>query len=260
MIRSLVKIIKRVVKTVLATEHDNHIPAQVVSYDGSTNTCSVQPVVKVFRTQDPDNLATVMLPQIDDVPVMQRGSGMFLFSCAPQPDSYGLLHVPDREIETWLQAGGIVDPVKSRSFDATDAIFEPGLYPLVADGDNGLISPAINTDRLEMRTRDGVTFVAVVEDNTIEITADSSSIVMATDGTITINGGSDFAVAYTDLKSAFDQLKSDFDTFVSSKYNTHTHSYLPGPGVATPTAVPIPVGTSSTADMSGAKVDKVKLP
>ncbi len=190
MIRNLVKIIKRIVRSILATEHDNHIIAQVVSYDGSNNTCSVQPVVKIFRTQDPDNLATVMLPQIDDVPVMQRGSGMFLLSCAPQPDSYGMLHVTDRELETWMNAGGIVDPVKSRRFNATDSVFDPGLYHLVADGDNGLISPAINTDRIELRTRDGVAFISIIDDSTIEIEADSK-VSIKTSGVssqVTING------------------------------------------------------------------------
>lgn len=75
-------------------------------------------------------------------------------------------------------------------------------------------------------------------------------------GILEVNGTTDFAVAYTDLKIAFDQLKSDFDTFVTVKYNLHNHPTAP-PGVV---SVPSVTGTSSTADMSAAKVATVKLP
>jgi hypothetical protein len=92
-----------------------------------------------------------------------------------------------------------------------------------------------------MRTRDGASEISLLDD-----------------GTAIINGDADFAVAYTDLKTAFDQLKTDYDTFISTKYNMHVH-----PGVtagAASTAVTLTVGSSSTADMAGAKVATVKLP
>ncbi len=66
------------------------------------------------------------------------------------------------------------------------------------------------------------------------------------DGIIEINGNSDFAVRFNALQTAFDQLKSDF--------NAHTHASVTSLG--TPT-VPIP---QSTADITPAKVDEVKLP
>jgi hypothetical protein len=68
-------------------------------------------------------------------------------------------------------------------------------------------------------------------------------------GIIEVNGNADFAVRFTDLETAFNQLKSDF--------NTHTHAYTPGSQPPSATAVPVP---QTTADMSGAKVDEVKLP
>lgn len=68
---------------------------------------------------------------------------------------------------------------------------------------------------------------------------------LLSDGTIEINGNADFAVRFTALETAFNQLKSD--------YNSHTHVSVTS--VGTPT-VPVP---QSTADMSGAKVNEVKL-
>jgi hypothetical protein len=66
-------------------------------------------------------------------------------------------------------------------------------------------------------------------------------------GDIELNGNANTAVAFAALETAFNQLKSDF--------NTHTHTGVTtGPGVSgTPS-------TPSAADMSGAEVDTVKLP
>ncbi len=78
-------------------------------------------------------------------------------------------------------------------------------------------------------------------------------------GNIEINGNADFAVRYTKLETAFNTLKSEFDTLVQT-FNTHTHVYNPGPGSGAPTAVPAALGQPSQADISPAKVDTVKLP
>ena len=75
------------------------------------------------------------------------------------------------------------------------------------------------------------------------------------DATIEIGGGTDNMVRFSELETAFNQLKQDFNTFVTATYNTHTHiSAAP----ASPTATPLPVGTSSSADISGAKIDEIK--
>ncbi len=60
-------------------------------------------------------------------------------------------------------------------------------------------------------------------------------------GIVEINGDSDFMVRFSVLKTAFNQLKSDFDT----------HTQVISGGVAQPP-------TASSADISGAKIDNVK--
>lgn len=249
--------IKRVAKAVFKLEMSQvrtHVPAQVVSFDSALNTCSVQPCIKILRTDDPNNTYTRELPQINDVPVRAFGSGKCLLTVAPQVGSYGYLHVSDRRLERWLTEGGIVEPISAQKFDISDCVFEPGLYPLVVDGDNGKLQSAVKTDRIELRTRSGSTFVAVVDDESIEI---------ETTGNVSINGaetviqnGTDYAVQYTALKSAFDTLKSDFNTFVTTVYNLHNHPTAP----VGPVSVPSLPGTSSSADMSGSKVNDVRLP
>lgn len=68
-------------------------------------------------------------------------------------------------------------------------------------------------------------------------------------GVLELNGNADFAVRYNALETAFNQLKADYDA--------HTHLYTPGAGTPTQTAA---VAVGSTADITGAKVDEVKLP
>jgi hypothetical protein len=173
-----------------------HIVCTVIDYDGTTNTATVQPVNRALRTTDPDNLTTVEIPPLTDVPVMQRGSGKLWLTVAPAAGSYGVLHISDREIETWLAKGKINDPVSMRTHDINDALFEPGALPLIVDGDNGQLSPAIDTDRISLRTRDNVTHVSVLDDGTVSTHADAN-LAMSTagnagieaDGDVTVTGG-----------------------------------------------------------------------
>lgn len=254
-----------------------HVPAQVTGYDGATNTCTVQPVIRKFRAVDPLNMTTVDLPELADVPVMQRGSGKLWATCAPQVGSYGVLHISDRELDQWLAAGGVVDPHTLRQFDISDAIFEPGLTPLVADGDNGLIEEPILTDRIQFRTRSGLTAVSVVDNETVEIKNEKCTIgidvdgnvSIVTDGTVTtsaketiLQDGTDYAVQFTEMESAFNDLKNELNSLVTA-YNAHIHittatvGATPTPGVIAPTTS---TGTPPVATMAAAKIEDVRLP
>lgn len=80
------------------------------------------------------------------------------------------------------------------------------------------------------------------------------------DGTMEIGGNSDNMVRFSELENAFNELKSDFNTLVTT-FNGHIHTTTatvgatPTPGVIAPTTTP---GTSSTADISPAKIDEIK--
>ena len=76
---------------------------------------------------------------------------------------------------------------------------------------------------------------------------------------IIINQGTDFAVRYNELESAYNQLKSDHDDLVQA-FNTHVHATA-APGAPSPPtpAAGIPA-SASTGDISGAKINEIKLP
>lgn len=115
-------------------------------------------------------------------------------------------------------------------------------YKVAVAGDDG-IEPSTNAGERKIYSIAGGGIAAV--------------IYLMADGTAQINGGEGMAVEFGRMKEAFDQLKSDFDN--------HTHSYSPGPSPPALTTVPTasPSGTPpapSTADMSDAKSETVKIP
>lgn len=149
----------------------------------------------------------------------------------------------------------IVGVVESRfGYNVTSNLYGPS-------GDD---SPPLPDDRIALMKKDGAgNWVAVgvlvlsqgaEAGEKILYSRDSAGVVKATfkmlkDGVIELNGNADFAVAFDDLKTQFDELQTAF--------NTHTHIYIPGTLATVPTATPLP---QSAADIDQAKVAEVKLP
>lgn len=87
-------------------------------------------------------------------------------------------------------------------------------------------------------------------------TAKAAKVKLDNAGVVTINDGEDFAVQFSALQTAFNQLKSDLNTLIST-YNGHTHVAPSGGGA---TGAPSAPGVASSADMSGAKIEGIKVP
>jgi len=71
-------------------------------------------------------------------------------------------------------------------------------------------------------------------------------------GILELNGNTDYAVRYSKLNTAFNQLRNDFNLFL-----THVHSGGFGGGATGPATPPF---SPSTASIAAAKVEEVKLP
>ncbi|MBD3216588.1 MAG: hypothetical protein GF311_28495 [Candidatus Lokiarchaeota archaeon] len=86
-------------------------------------------------------------------------------------------------------------------------------------------------------------------------------VVLDADGNICLSSDEDNAVRYSKLEEAFNTLKDDLNSFINT-YNNHTHilSGVAGPyplsGSATPSTSS---GSPSSADISGAKVEDIKI-
>lgn len=84
----------------------------------------------------------------------------------------------------------------------------------------------------------------------------AAKIKLSNDGEIIANDGEDFAVRYSELEIAFNQLRSDLNAFIGV-YNAHTHVAPAGGGA---TGAPSAPGVDSAADVSGAKIEEIKVP
>lgn len=87
--------------------------------------------------------------------------------------------------------------------------------------------------------------------------AEKGSHLLDNDGTHTINNGTDWAVRYSALETAFNQLRADHNKLQAS-YDAHTH-----PGVtsgSSSTGGTVPSGAESTADIEPAKVEEIRIP
>ena len=74
------------------------------------------------------------------------------------------------------------------------------------------------------------------------------------DGTLELLGDTDYAIRYSEMKTAFDQLRDDYNSMVNT-FNLHIHAAPSGSTAATLT-----LETPSTADMTASKIDEIKVP
>jgi len=128
----------------------------------------------------------------------------------------------------------------------------PGFFCRPHDGAQGVVIDC-NGNNIVVSAHDYRLSITTDKGETLLYSYNSSGVIQGKilidkDGNIVINDGDDFAVKFNELKTAFDQLKSDFDL--------HVHNYVDSPIGSSVTS---PISIPSTADMSSAKVDKVKI-
>jgi len=114
----------------------------------------------------------------------------------------------------------------------------------VSTGTAGRVIIATQNYNLEVEVTAGATkiYSTTADGKTLK-----SLIELDVDGNINLNGDGDFAVAFNDLKSGFDTLKSDFNAFL-----VHVHGASGTP--------PVPPAIPSTASIDASKVQSVRLP
>lgn len=231
----------------MAGHVNTSMPGQVVSFDRDNQTVSVRPCFqrKYFGLDD-----SVELAIISDVPIVLPGSGDRWITCDIKIDSYVILVFSQRSLAVWLNSGGVVDPAQARKFHLSDAVAIPGPNPFPDSLED------VEVDEISMRTRDNKSYIRINTDTDIELAAGagestSSLILDAYNGRITLNEGTGTAIEFARMKTAFDELTTKFNLHIG-KYNLHVHG-LPG----TP---PTTLDTPTTADMSLAESNKIKIP
>ncbi len=140
--------------------------------------------------------------------------------------------------------------------DDAELYFLPGFFSRPHDGETGVVIDvqglniviATNNYKLDISIDkgEGLIFSYDVDGNIL------SSAKCDKNGNFVVNAGARKAVSFDELKAGFDQLKSDFNSFL-----THVHPAGTPPGSTGPVTPPV---TPSTASVDTSEVPEVKLP
>jgi hypothetical protein len=169
-----------------ALQHENLLPARVVSYDRVNNTAVIQPMLKLVDM----NENTRSRNQISNIPVLSMGGGGFHINFPLKPGDLGWILASDRDISLFLKNLDEARPTTLRTHKFNDAWFIPDVFRKYTI--NGA-----DTDAMVIQSTTGSTRIAISE-GVINITAPTSVTVttpIATfsqdvqiNGKLTVNG------------------------------------------------------------------------
>jgi hypothetical protein len=103
------------------------LPAEVISYNATTQTATVQPLVQAGYYNDTNTRQVERRPTISDVPILFPGTGAFSVTWPINVGDTVLLVFSSSSLDKWLALGGEVDPGDDRRHDISDAVAIPGL-------------------------------------------------------------------------------------------------------------------------------------
>ena len=204
----LEEVITEAIKTALKDAY-SAMPAQVVSFNPTTQTADVQPTLKILF-KDGDNLTRPIIPNIR---VGFQRVGNFAITFPLSKGDEGLLIVADRSIDAWRKQGGIVSPNDARMHDLSDSIFLPMCY---SDPKN---IASFNASDIAIRSIDNSGKIEIAPDGRIEIDRNGNKVLatlssaLGTLGatTVTITAGSSVGTYPIDQQSTFTALQAVID-------------------------------------------------
>ncbi len=153
------------------------IPGLIDDFDTDTGRAKVTPALRLKLADG----AIIDYPQIVSVPVMFPRSTDFGFTFPIKKGDPVLLVFSERDISRWLRSGGQVDPLDPRRHDMTDAVAIPGLYPFSEGTTIG------DPDSVEIRYKDAS--VVIAKDGTVTVDNGSGKWVLKTSGQLDVNNG-----------------------------------------------------------------------
>jgi phage gp45-like len=169
---------------------------------------------------------------------------------------------PGKSVQVDLQTAGDTS-------DDAELYHLPGLYSVPIDGVHGVCLDVADNNII-IATHDYRFNKTLDKGEAILYSMDANGVIKASclvnkSGEFVINDGTDYGVKYSALETAFNQLKTDFNTLVGvvngnvSVFNGHLHILNPPVAVTNASASPETVGAMSMADITPAKVLKVRI-
>lgn len=193
------------------------LPGIIQSVDFVKMTVSVQPAIRGQITNEAGVQIEVDLPLLVDVPIVFPSAGGFSLTLPVAQHDEVLVVFSSRCIDAWWQSGGVQKAMEARMHDLSDGFAIPG----ISSQPNTI--PNINTTEAQLRTFDGLTYLAITPTGMIKMVADSGVEVQ---GNLIVTGG---------VEVAGDVIGNSETIPISLVGHTHT-SATPG----NPTGPPLP--------------------
>lgn len=175
------------------------LPAQVISYDRTTNRAQVQLLIAMVTTQG----FQVSRPQIASIPVMVFGGGNYFLSFPLVTGNLGWVLANDRDISLFLQTYKEAAPNTYRINNFSDGVFIPDImtgYTIADEDENSVVIQSLDGTRKISLQSDRIKLTAPLVEITGGLQVDGvvtgvgagaitiNSPVVMTEG-VTISGG-----------------------------------------------------------------------
>lgn len=214
---TLSELLRSVFGTLLADGLHTSLPGVITEYDSKERKATVQPQINQ-KYLDGETLEYQPIPEVPVISMMVGNAGLRL----PESEYINqtcLLVFSERSLDNWLLKDGAEAPNDPRKFDISDGICIVGLHRF--------INPDVGGNDLNLEYND--TQITIKESGDIELDGGNKVVIKA-------NG---------DIELGSASLRSLMTDAIITKFNAHTHLYIPGTLATIPTGPP-PASTPPT--------------
>jgi hypothetical protein len=135
------------------------MPGQIVSYNATTMTATVQLSIQAIQTQKDGTRKNISIAPIQDVPVMFPGGGGHTLTFPIAAGDECWVAFSERNIDAWFQHGDPKPPPDWRMHDINDAVCFVGLRNQSRVLGSGGSAPIASAATTTLRSDDGKTVV-----------------------------------------------------------------------------------------------------
>lgn len=125
----LTEIVAAMIRANRKTMFGGWLPGRIETYDSTLCKASIQLLLLEPRTKENGDVVKEPIAIINEVPVVTMADHYGIrMELALQKGDYVTVFFSSRNVDRWLQRGGMIDPDDERDHDLNDAIAMPGIF------------------------------------------------------------------------------------------------------------------------------------
>lgn len=129
------------------------LPGVIDSFDANSQTCVVQPAIKIPVRANDGTVTTAALPPLVDCPVQFPSGGNCTLTFPVAPGDECLLVFASRSVDAWWQSGGVQEQPALRMHDLSDG------FALLGFRSRPRALAGVSGSSTQLRSDDGATYI-----------------------------------------------------------------------------------------------------